>query len=74
MDVSMEAQAQHQGNTFSFFRTGDAESACADWMKMAYNKGGSCHKVSDESVNGRSTVKMRDNERERRNEQFLARS
>jgi Domain of unknown function (DUF4412) len=57
MDVSMEAQAQHQGNTFSFFRTGDAESACADWMKMAYNKGGSCHKVRDENVNGRNTVK-----------------
>jgi hypothetical protein len=42
---------------YNFFRTGDVESACVDWLQQAKNKGGSCHKVGSDTVNGRSTVK-----------------
>jgi hypothetical protein len=41
---------------YTFFRTGDVENACSDWQKLTRNQGGSCHKVGNESVNGRSTV------------------
>jgi hypothetical protein len=51
-----QGQNQRQGY-YAFFRAGDVENACGDWEKMAYNKGGSCHKVGNETVSGRSTVK-----------------
>lgn len=55
----MEAPADMAGQraAYSFFSTGDAEAACADWLAQAKNKGGSCHKVGSDTVNGRSTVK-----------------
>jgi hypothetical protein len=56
MYMDMPAQAQEQRQMFSFFRVGDVENACSDWLKLATNKGGSCHKVGSETVNGRSTV------------------
>jgi hypothetical protein len=55
MDMPAQSQAQRLG--YDFFQTGDVENACSDWQKLAANQGGSCHKVGDESVNGRETVK-----------------
>ena len=55
MDMPAQSQAQRLG--YTFFQTGDVENACSDWLKLAGNKGGSCHKVGDESVNGRDAVK-----------------
>ena len=46
--------------SFNFFRAADAENACDEWQKwqrMANKSGGTCHKVGNEVVNGRSTVK-----------------
>jgi hypothetical protein len=57
MYMEMPAEAQEQRNMFSFFKTSDVENACSDWLKLANNKGGSCHKSGSETVNGRSTVK-----------------
>lgn len=57
MYMEMPAQMMEKRGVNSFFRTGDVENACADWLKMAANKGGTCHKVGTETVNGRSTVK-----------------
>src|SRR5258708_26903165 len=57
MYMEMPAQAQTRGMSYSFFRTGDVENACGDWLKLAKNKGGTCHKIGNETVNGRSTVK-----------------
>jgi hypothetical protein len=42
---------------FTFFKSGDVENACADWLKLSPNKGGTCHKVGHETVNGRETIK-----------------
>lgn len=55
MDMPAQSKAQRLG--YTFFQTGDVENACSDWLKLASNKGGSCHKIGDESVNGRDTVK-----------------
>lgn len=41
----------------SFFRPSDVENACGDWQKLATTKGGECHKVGNETVSGRNTVK-----------------
>ncbi|HKI00034.1 MAG TPA: hypothetical protein VJ999_13080 [Candidatus Sulfotelmatobacter sp.] len=57
MYMEMPAQMASQRAAYNFFRTGDAEAACADYLQQARNKGGSCHKVGSETVNGRSTVK-----------------
>ena len=57
MYMEMPAQAMNQRGMYSFFRTGDVEDACSDWLKMERNKGGTCHKVGNETVNGRSAVK-----------------
>jgi hypothetical protein len=50
-----------QGSTtqrsFKFFRATDAENACDEWQKMVAKPGGSCHKLGNEVVNDRSTVK-----------------
>jgi hypothetical protein len=56
MYMEMPAQAGEQRKMFTFFRTTDVENACGDWLKLANNKGGSCHKIGSETVNGRSTV------------------
>lgn len=57
MEMPMQSQAQRMSYAAAFFRVGDVENACGDWMKIATNAQGSCHKVGNESVNGRSTVK-----------------
>jgi hypothetical protein len=57
MYVEMPAQSQAQRHAFAFFKVGDLENACGEWQNMADNKGGSCHKVSSENVNGRNTIK-----------------
>lgn len=56
MYMEMPAQAQEQRQMFSFFKTSDVENACGDWLKLANNKGGSCHKAGSATVNGRNTV------------------
>jgi hypothetical protein len=55
MYMEIPAQAQEQRMAYNFFRTGDAENACADWQ--THHEGGNCHKVGSDTVNGRSTVK-----------------
>jgi hypothetical protein len=57
MYMELPQQMASQKMAYNFFRTGDVENACSDWMQMAANKGGTCHKVGNETVNGRSTVK-----------------
>jgi hypothetical protein len=57
MYMEMPPQMAEQKNAYDFFRIGDVENACADWLAQARNKGGSCHKVGSEKVNGRDTVK-----------------
>jgi len=57
MYMDLPQAMANQRMTYNFFRTGDVENACSDWMQMAANKGGTCHKVGNETVNGRSTVK-----------------
>jgi hypothetical protein len=57
MYMEMPASAMENRGMFSFFRSGDIDNACSDWLKLAANKGGSCHKDGSETVNGRSTVK-----------------
>lgn len=56
METVAKSQNQRMGFGSTFFRTGDVEAACGDWQKTQ-NQGGTCHKVGNESVNGRSTVK-----------------
>ena len=58
MYMEMPAQMMAQRNPYRFFRTGDVDSACSDWLAQSWNKGGTCHKVGNETVNGRSTVKF----------------
>jgi hypothetical protein len=57
MYMEMPAGMMENRGVFRFFRSGDVDDACADWLKMDQNKGGTCHKVGHETVNGRSTVK-----------------
>lgn len=57
MYMEMPSQSPSAKMSYGFFRTGDVEAACSDWMQLAQNKGNTCHKVGSETVNGRSTVK-----------------
>ncbi len=57
MYMEMPASAMENRGMFSFFKSGDIDNACGDWLKLATNKGGTCHKDGSETVNGRSTVK-----------------
>ncbi len=57
MEMPVQMQQGQQKIAYNFFRTGDAENACSDWAQLPRNKGGSCHKVGSDTVNGRSTVK-----------------
>jgi hypothetical protein len=56
MELPMQAQSQRMTFSAAFFHAGDVENACGDWQKMGHD-GASCHKVSDDTVNGRSAVK-----------------
>jgi hypothetical protein len=53
------AQGQGPGaqHMFSFFRIEDVDNACGQWVKMARKPGGTCHKIGNETVNGRNAVK-----------------
>lgn len=51
----------NQRAAYNFFSTGDVENACKDWGEVGNNKGGSCHKVGTDTVNGRSTIKYEGN-------------
>jgi len=57
MEMPSQAQSRRMGYASAFFQTGDVENACGDWQKIGHNQGGSCHKVGNETVNGRNTVK-----------------
>jgi hypothetical protein len=57
MEMPVQAQGQRMAYASAFFHAGDVEDACGDWQKMGHNQGSSCHKVGNETVNGRSTVK-----------------
>jgi hypothetical protein len=43
-------QMMDKGDQYAFFRIADAENACAQWLTLPKNKGGSCHKVGSETV------------------------
>ena len=57
MEMPAQAQGQRMSYAAAFFQTGDVENACGDWQKMARNQGSTCHKVGNETLSGRSTVK-----------------
>jgi hypothetical protein len=57
MYMEMPTKMMENRGMFEFFRSGDVENACSDWLKLARNNGGTCHKVGTETVNGRDTVK-----------------
>ena len=57
MYMEMPSSMMEKRGMFHFFKTGDPSDACADWLKVEENKGGTCHKVGSETVNGRSTIK-----------------
>jgi hypothetical protein len=50
-------QEQSMRQNMDLFHVEDVDNACSQWLQQARNKGGSCHKVGNETVNGRSTVK-----------------
>lgn len=57
MYMEMPASTMNEKGAYNFFRTGDVENACSDWLKTEENHGGTCHKVGNETVDGRNTVK-----------------
>jgi hypothetical protein len=57
MEMPAQAQGQRMAYASAFFQAGDVENACGDWQRMGHNQGSSCHKVGNEAVNGRDTVK-----------------
>ena len=57
MYMEMPQQMIGQRVGYDFFHAKDVEDACPQWLSMQQNKGGTCHKVGNETVNGRSTVK-----------------
>ena len=57
MYMEMPQQMMGQRVGYDFFHAQNVEDACPQWLQMAQNKGGTCHKVGNETVNGRSTVK-----------------
>jgi hypothetical protein len=42
---------------WSMYHARDIDDACADWLKLSSNQGGTCQKVGSDTVNGRNTVK-----------------
>lgn len=57
MYMEVPAQGKEMQQTFSLFRIGDVANACEEWLKIEPNKGGTCRRVGNETVNGRNTVK-----------------
>jgi hypothetical protein len=56
MEMPAQSQSQRMSYTNAFFRAGDVENACGDWQKIEHTQDGSCHKIGNETVNGRTTV------------------
>ena len=56
MEMPAQSQSRSMSYTSAFFRTGDVENACGDWQKMEHAHGGSCHKIGNDTVNGRTTI------------------
>jgi hypothetical protein len=57
MYMDMPGTMLQKSGMFHFFASGDVENACSDWLKLDSNKGGTCHKIGSDVVNGRKTVK-----------------
>lgn len=57
MYMEMPAKMMENRGMFHFFKYGDVDNACTEWQAMETNKGGTCHKLGHENVNGRETVK-----------------
>lgn len=57
MYIETPAQSQIQRLGYPFFQASDAGAACADWLQLAGNQGGSCRKVAEQSVHGREAIK-----------------
>jgi hypothetical protein len=57
MEIPVQAQSQRMSYASAFFRAGDVENACGDWQKIGSHQGSSCHKVGNDTVNGRDTIK-----------------
>jgi hypothetical protein len=51
MEKPIQGQSQSQ-----FFQAGDVQNACGDWQKIEHAETGSCHKVGNDTVNGRATI------------------
>lgn len=57
MYMELPVQMANQRQAYNFFRAGDVENACSSWLTNGKNKGGTCHKVGSDTVNGRSAIK-----------------
>jgi hypothetical protein len=57
MYMQMPEKMMEGRGMFHFFKYGDVDNACSEWLIQERNKGGTCHKVGSESMNGRNTVK-----------------
>ena len=57
MYMEMPPQMANQRVGYNFFHAHDVDDACKEWLQLPQNNGGTCHKVGNETVNGRSTVK-----------------
>jgi hypothetical protein len=57
MYMIMPSSMMESRGMFHFFKTGDVENACNEWLQQEENKGGTCHRAGTEVVNGRNTVK-----------------
>ena len=57
MYMEIPTQMAQQRTAYRFFRPVDVENACKDWLAQSWNKGGTCHKVGSDTVNGRSAIK-----------------
>jgi len=57
MYMEMPQQMIGQKVGYDFFHAQNVDDACPQWLQMPRNQGGTCHKVGNETVNGRSTVK-----------------
>lgn len=57
MYMELPMQIANRENPWKLFRTTDPENACPDWLQLQQNKGGTCHKLGSDTVNGRHVVK-----------------
>jgi len=57
MEMPQQIAGQRNAYAYNFFRTGDVEAACSDWVQHYHANGASCHKIGSDTVNGRSAVK-----------------